>query len=105
MDPLFAASQIWECVTPYRVTRHAHGVAPEDALAMDRRTECRRHGLPAPRVRTLECQGVAAVGLQGRVQLEFDAAVQGPLVLGRSRCKGSGLFLSTRFPEALNTNG
>jgi len=94
MDPLFAASQTWESITPYRVTRHARRLTAEEALAVDLRVECQRRRLPVPRVRTLTCQGVAGVGLEGRVQLHFDVAVPGPLVLGRSRYQGGGVFVS-----------
>ncbi len=93
-DPLLAGSQTWESVTPYRVTRHAHRVTAEEALAMDLLVECRRRGLPMPRVQVMACQGVAKVGVEGRVQLHFNVSVQGPLVLGRSRYEGGGVFIS-----------
>jgi len=93
-DPLLAASRTWESVTPYRVTRHAHHVTAEEALEMDLLVECRRRGLPVPRVQVMTCQGVAKVGVEGRVQLHFNVSVQGPLVLGRSRYEGGGVFMS-----------
>jgi CRISPR-associated protein Csb2 len=92
-DSLFAASQIWESVTPYQVTRHARGVGAQEALAMDLRAECRRRGLPEPvDVHVVEAHGVAGVGLVGRVSIVFAVAVRGPILLGRSRYLGGGLF-------------
>jgi CRISPR-associated protein Csb2 len=91
-DALFAASQAWESVTPYQVTRHARGVGAEEALAMDLRAECRRRGLPEPRVIPMEVRGVPGVGLEGRVRLEIGVVVRGPLFLGKSRYKGGGVF-------------
>lgn len=93
MDPLFAASRAWESVTPYRVTRHARGVGAEETLAMDLRAECRRRGLPVPRVQPIECRGLPGVGLEGRARLDFGVVVQGPLVLGKSRHNGGGVFM------------
>jgi CRISPR-associated protein Csb2 len=95
-DPLFGASRIWESVTPYRVTRHSRGVTAEEALAMDLRAECRRVGLPTPRVQILQCRAVARRDIEGTVQLHFHAGVHGPLVLGRSRHESGGVFASKR---------
>jgi CRISPR-associated protein Csb2 len=91
-DPLFAASQNWESVTPYRVTRHARGVTAKEALAIDLRAECQRRGLPLPSVVTSDCRSLPGVGLEGRVSLHFDVVVEGPLLLGKTRQKGGGLF-------------
>lgn len=91
-DPLFGASQNWESVTPYRVTRHARGVTASEALAIDLRAECQRRGLPLPRIDTWDCRGVSGLGIEGLVRLEFGVAVEGPLLLGKSRYKGGGLF-------------
>lgn len=95
VDPLFAASRIWESVTPYRVNRHAHGVTACEALAIDLRTECRRRGLPLPRVVVSDCRGVPGVGIEGLVRLDFGTVVEGPLLLGKSRYMGGGLFRRT----------
>ncbi|HWP99515.1 MAG TPA: hypothetical protein VNK92_03500, partial [Vicinamibacterales bacterium] len=91
-DPLFAASRVWESVTPYRVARHARGVTAGEALAIDLRAECQRRGLPLPRIVTSECRGVPGVGIEGLVRLDFGKAVDGPLLLGKSRYLGRGLF-------------
>ena len=91
-DALVAARRTWESVTDYHVTRHAKRVSAHEALAMDLRTECRRRGLPDPHVTVLDCHGASGVGLSGRVRLAFKIAVSGPLLLGRGRHTGSGLF-------------
>ena len=91
-DPLFAASLTWESVTPYQVTRHAKHVGAAEALSADLRAECRRHGLPEPRVTPRDMRGVSGVGLVGGARLTFNVAVKGPIVLGRTRHFGGGLF-------------
>jgi CRISPR-associated protein Csb2 len=95
-DPLFAASRIWECVTPYQVTRHMKRVGAAEVLSADLRAECRRSGLPEPRVTPREPHGVPGVGLVGGASLTFEVAVEGPVVLGRSRYLGGGLFAGLR---------
>ena len=91
-DPLFAASSVWESQTTYQVTRHAHRTAPGEVLAADIRAECLRRGLPEPVVTPLGLKGVPEVGLVGGARLTFAVAVPGPLLLGRSRHRGGGLF-------------
>ncbi len=91
-DPLFAASRTWESVTPYQVTRHTKQVGAAEALSADLRAECRRRGLPEPLVTPREPRGVPGVGLVGSARLTFAVAVEGPIVLGRSRHLGGGLF-------------
>ena len=91
-DPLFASSRIWSSVTPYQVTRHKKGVGAAEALLADLRTECRRRGFPVPRATFLEIRGVPGIGLTASMKLEFNIAVAGPMVLGRSRHLGGGLF-------------
>jgi hypothetical protein len=92
-DSLLAPSRIWESVTPYLVTRHGKQGGAGEALAMDLRADCRRRGLPEPlEVITLESRGLPNVGLLGRARLTFAAAVKGPILLGKSRYRGGGLF-------------
>ena len=91
-DRLFAPTRTWESVTPYQVTRHTKQVGATEALAADLRAECRRRGLPEPLVTPCELRGVSGVGLVGGAVLAFKVAVGGPIVLGRSRHLGGGLF-------------
>jgi CRISPR-associated protein Csb2 len=98
-DPLFAASRTWESVTPYQVTRHLKHVGAAEAFERDLRTECRRRGLPEVRVTPFEPRGIAEIGLVGGARLDFRVAVNGPIILGRSRHFGGGLFAG-RVSEA-----
>lgn len=94
-DPLFAPSRTWESVTAYQVTRHAKHVGAAEALSADLRAECRRRGLPEPRVTPRDLHGLPGVGLVGNARLTFEVAVAGPVVLGKSRHLGGGLFART----------
>jgi CRISPR-associated protein Csb2 len=94
-DPLFAPSRVWESLTPYHVTRHAKRLGAAEALSADLLAECRRHRLPEPRIAPRELRGVPGVGLVGSARLTFEVAVEGPIVLGRSRHLGGGLFAGT----------
>lgn len=91
-DPLFAPSPIWKSVTPYRVTRHAKLRDAAAALEADILAECLRAGFPRPRIDVSETFGKPGLGLFGRAQLTFRTAVAGPLILGRDRHFGGGLF-------------
>jgi CRISPR-associated protein Csb2 len=96
-DALTAPSRVWESATSYVVTRHARMGDAQAALTTDVIAECRRRGLPAPVAVTVQnTEGVAGVGLSGRIQLKFNTAVSGPVVLGRNRYLGGGLFLAAR---------
>jgi CRISPR-associated protein Csb2 len=89
---LLGPSRAWKTVTPYVVTRHARAGAAAEAVAADVRLECRRLGLPEPVVEARHVRGVAGTGLTADVTLRFDRPVSGPLLLGRTRYLGGGLF-------------
>lgn len=92
-DGIFGTSHTWTSSTPYVVTRHAKGKAATDALATDVLAECRRSGLPQPiRVVTGDIRGIPGLGLAGSVTLVFKQCIHGPLLLGRTRHLGGGLF-------------
>ena len=91
-DALLGPAQTWRSETLYRVTRHAKERDARAALAHDVRAECDRAGLPAARIDVSEGRGVPGLGLVGHVQLAFDVAVRGPILLGRDRHFGGGLF-------------
>jgi CRISPR-associated protein Csb2 len=96
-DPLTAPSCTWESETSYVVTRHRRMGDATSALSADLIAECRRRGLPTPRAAiVLDTKGVAGLGLSGRIRLEFSAAVRGPVLLGRNRHVGGGLFVAVR---------
>jgi CRISPR-associated protein Csb2 len=94
-DPLFAPSRSWESVTPYQITRHTKQVGALEALSGDLRVECRRRGLPEAHVTPREPRGVPGLGLVGSARLTFEVAVEGPIILGKSRHIGGGLFAGT----------
>ena len=105
-DPLFAASRTWESLSPYNVTRHAKQGNAADALSADLCAECRRCGLPHPRVTPRELRGVPQIGLTGGARVTFDVAVNGPIVLGRSRHFGGGVFAgSVQAPDIRPESG
>jgi CRISPR-associated protein Csb2 len=91
-DSLRGRSRVWKTATPYVVTRHAKGGAATEALAADVRAECRRLGLPEPKVESSNVRGALGIGLTGNVTLLFERRVAGPLLLGRTRYLGGGLF-------------
>ncbi|MCL2722918.1 MAG: type I-U CRISPR-associated protein Csb2 [Polyangiaceae bacterium] len=92
-------SHVWESVTPYVVTHHAKEVSAAEALAADVRAECRRLGLAEPMVAPCNVCGVQGIGLTGDVRLTFKQAVSGPLLLGRMRYLGGGLFRPVEKPD------
>jgi CRISPR-associated protein Csb2 len=91
-DPLFASSRSWESLTPYCVTRHAKMNDPARALEADLLAECRRGGLPRPEIEIINTFGKSGLGLFGRAKLTFRASVPGPILIGRDRHFGGGLF-------------
>jgi CRISPR-associated protein Csb2 len=100
-DPLTAPSCAWESETPFVVTRHGRMGDANAALSANLIAECRRRGLPAPSaVIVRDTKGVAGAGLSGRARLEFGAAVPGPILLGRNRYAGGGVFFAARADAA-----
>lgn len=86
-------SRVWATVTPYVVTRHRRvGIAIEVLIA-DVLTECRRLKLPSPFVEAYNIRGIPRQGLTAEIRLTFEVSVPGPLILGRTRYLGGGLFL------------
>ncbi len=91
-DPVVQASKVWESVTPYAATRHGKDALASELLVRDVQAECQRRHLPRARVTVLSVRGIAGRGLEGRLRLEFGRAVTGPVLLGRARYLGGGLF-------------
>jgi CRISPR-associated protein Csb2 len=98
-DSLLGRSRVWKTMTPYVVTRHGKGGAATEALAADVGAECRRLGLPAPRVESSNVRGAPGIGLTGNVTLLFERRVAGPILLGRTRYLGGGLFRPVEEPD------
>ncbi len=91
-DPLFAPSREWSTVTRYRVTRHVRAADARQALASDIQTQLRLREFPEAEVTPVECEGIAGKGLEGTAKVKFKVAVAGPVLLGRNRFLGGGLF-------------
>lgn len=93
LDPLLAPARVWESVTDYQPTRHHKRMAPADAMTTDVKQELLRRGLPAPEsIEVVHVTVGPRGGLSGRMRLRFAAAIRGPLLLGRTRHLGGGLF-------------
>jgi CRISPR-associated protein Csb2 len=92
-DPLLALSQTWQSLTPYRVTRHARLSDAAAALEADLLLECQRAGLPRPQIEITETFTKPDAGLFGLAKLRFHGATAGPMLLGRDRHFGGGLFV------------
>ncbi len=92
-NSFLGCSRVWESITSYVVTRHAKGVGAAEALAADVRAECRRLGLAEPIVQPRNVRGIPGTGLVGDVRLTFGEVVPGPILIGRTRYFGGGLFL------------
>lgn len=91
-DPLFAPSREWSTVTRYRVTRHVRAADARQALASDIQTQLRWREFPQAEVTPVECEGIAGKGLEGAATLKFKVPVTGPVLLGRNRFLGGGMF-------------
>lgn len=91
-DPLFSPSREWSTLTRYRVTRHVRAEDARQALESDIRSQLRLRQFPEAEVTATECEGVARKGLEGAAILKFKVAVPGPVMLGRNRFLGGGVF-------------
>jgi CRISPR-associated protein Csb2 len=91
-DALFAPAHDWETMTAYRALRHRKLTDAAAALAADIAEECRQLRLPCGEVKTSQARGIAGVGLIGCARLHFAIAVRGPILIGRDRHFGGGLF-------------
>ncbi len=92
-DPLFAPSRVWNTLTRYRVTRHVRAGNAQEALARDIHAQLRLRDFPDAEVTCLEYEGISGKGLEGTATLKFKVAVAGPVLLGRSRFLGGGIFV------------
>jgi CRISPR-associated protein Csb2 len=91
-DPLFSPSREWSTLTRYRVARHVRAADARKALASDIQAQLRLREFPEAEVTPIECEGIAGKGLEGAAMLKFKVAVPGPVLLGRNRFLGGGMF-------------
>lgn len=100
---LFTRSHCWYSMTPYVANRHARRTTAKDILKANVIIECRSRGLPRPQVEILSWRADSKSGLQGDIKLQFKNAVPGPIILGRTRHLGGGIFRSSnsRLPHGV----
>lgn len=92
-DPLFGAARTWESITDYHPTRYGKRMTPTDALVSDLRSELLRRGVAMPtHIEVIELREGPRGGLAGRLRLRFATAIGGPILVGRTRHSGGGLF-------------
>jgi len=92
-DVLCQAARSFRSITEYVVTRHAKRSSAEEAVISDVRRECERCHLPRPEeVRVRNVRGVPRVGVVANVEMTFAVVVNGPILLGKTRYLGGGLF-------------
>lgn len=92
-DPLFGAARSWESVTDYQPTRHGKRMTPNEALVSDVQAELLRRGITMPtHIEVIELREGPRGGLAGRLRLGFATVVSGPILIGRTRHYGGGLF-------------
>ena len=69
---------------------------PATALEADLLAECRRGGLPRPEIEVHEdLRKIGIWDCSAARSLSFRVAVAGPMLLGRDRHFGGGLFVAT----------
>lgn len=90
-DSVLGCASRWKTLTPYTVNTHHRLADPRHAVAKDIRDTCGAAGLPTPDVVVGRIVRDAA-GLTAELELRFSERIQGPLILGRTRHKGGGLF-------------
>jgi CRISPR-associated protein Csb2 len=96
-DPLFRLAQVWESATDYTPTRHAKRTTIDEALVADVRLEIVRAGRPVPqRIEVLDKRIGPRGGVSARLRLHFQVGIPGPLLLGRTRHMGGGLFAAVQ---------
>jgi CRISPR-associated protein Csb2 len=100
-DPLRRSARVFQSLSDYVVSRHAKQSSVEEMVVVDVRRECDRRKLPRPDdVRITSVRGVPGFGVVARVLLTFPVAVHGPLLLGRTRYLGGGLFGPVQDPRS-----
>jgi CRISPR-associated protein Csb2 len=94
VSQLMRPSHVWQTVTRYFVNRYRKLGNAAAAVSADVSEACRALGLPAVQVTVLSVDALAGRGLSGQVRLSFSRAVGGPILIGRQRHFGGGLFES-----------
>lgn len=94
---MFGAARSWESVTDYQPTRHGKRMTPNEALVSDVKSEVLRRGIAMPtHIEVIELREGPRGGLAGRLRLLFATGVSGPILIGRTRHFGGGLFSAVK---------
>lgn len=98
-DVLFASGRRWTSVNDYLVNRHDHGRNLHTLIVNDVRAACARQRLPMPDVDVLSTSVVKGAGIFAMLKLKFAVDVVGPILIGRNRMLGGGLFRPVEEPK------
>ena len=100
-EEVFGQAKTWRSSTPYLPTRHPKSRG-RDSLADQISRECELRGLPRPTIIIIKPAPGGyvthrhgkpkAIGPAQLIELEFSAAIPGPLLLGASSHFGMGRF-------------
>jgi CRISPR-associated protein Csb2 len=71
-------------------------LAPATAITEDILRELQRYDMPKPSIEVLAAHEGPRGGLTGRLRLSFSREQRGPLIFGRTRHLGGGLFQLVR---------
>lgn len=92
-DPLMAKALCWESISDYCPTRFAKRATAREAIVSDVLVELGRLRLPEPlTVELMDCREASRGVFLARLRLCFKVAVHGPILIGRTRHIGGGLF-------------
>jgi CRISPR-associated protein Csb2 len=91
-DVLFESTRRWRSVNDYLVDRHDHDRDLHGLVVNDVKVSCARQRLPVPHVEVLSTSVVKGTGIFAKIELAFAVDVTGPILLGRNRMIGGGLF-------------
>lgn len=87
------SARAWETVTAYVVNRARKDLSAAEAVVDDMRRECGRLGLPIPHIALLGDPYGSEHGWSAHMRVVFPTPIMGPLLAGRMRHKGGGLFV------------
>lgn len=90
-EPILEAAHCWESLTTYVVNRHRDLGDAYAAVKEDVRQSLEDGGFPEAEIEVLVCFAHAG-GIGARVRLTFAVAITGPILLGRTRYMGGGMF-------------
>lgn len=91
-DPLLKRARTWRTLTPYLVARHHRTGNAVEAVRVDVRTQLALHGLPGAEIEVERLWSTPRRGIEAVVWLRFARPIHGPILLGRNRFMGGGLF-------------